>query len=176
MLHAGRGGVIRRMTAAQSSGTPGTWDSQSMGTQPAAGTDVFQDQPGGELLAPLSTRAQAARRAAQGPPRAGIPSTPFTPSPTMHSSGAGCHPIDPSQDDDDVTAVAPVISAAKRQPPAKSRGRPVTRVQQNRRTSKVEELQQQQQATASAWDYPQQPLPQRQRSLRKEVVDLSKDD
>ena len=102
-----------------------------------------------------------------------------TSTPARTSAGADRRLTKPLQNDH-VEGVAPDPSTAARQPPAASRDKAVTRRQQNKRAGKTVEGREQQQqhreeATASAWDYPQQPATRRRRASRKDVVDLTEE-
>ena len=184
ILHAGRGRPIRRMTAAQSLGNQGDSAPQSVSTQPATATGVFQSRPDDDLDTVLASpemesllsqsQSQPAQRTAQPATRAGHPPTPSNPPPARHSPEAGPHPATSSQDDD-VVVVAPDMGSVEAPSPGEIRdSRATTRRRQQDRYNGGQ--QQQQQASASAWDYPQQSRPRRQPALDKEVVDLTGDD
>lgn len=161
ILLVGRGGPVRKMRAAQSTGTPRSQPSQSMVTEPNLASGVFQDQADDDLDAVLVSpeierllsqcQSQPAQRPAQQAVRVGT-----SHAMARHSSAAGAHLVESSQDDDIVIVSDEGI--AQGESAVAGRNGKARRPQQ---------------ASASAWDYPQQPPAARRSAPRKTFVDLT---
>ena len=157
----GRAGPIRKMRAAQSPSTPGSWLSQSVATEPNLASGVFKDQADDDLdgvLAspemeglPSQSQSRPIQPAAQQADRADT-----SHAMARHSSAAGAHLVESSQDDDIVIVSDEGI--------AQGESAVAGRSGKARRP---------QQASASAWDYPQQPPAARRSAPRKTFVDLT---
>ncbi len=170
-LHAGRGGSVRRMSAAQRAGTPSSRPAER------AASGVFcgrgDDDLDTALAAPKMDSLLSQRPAAQ--------------------TGLASSGVFQGREDDDMDALlaSPAMERLLSQPPdslgAETAVQQAFPAEPTARRSSGQQAQPrssgrsgpvpgQQQAQVSAWDYPQQPPAQHQPGPRREVIDLTGED
>lgn len=159
---------MRRMSAAQPAGTPGSWPAEG------AASGVFHGQDDDDLDAALAS-PEMDRLLSQHSATQTVPA----------SSG-----IFQGQDDDDIDALlaSPAVERLLSQPPDSCAAQNAAQRESSAGPGVRRSRQQTQpkspgrpgpgpgQAQVSAWDYPQQPPAKRKRAPRKEVIDLTGED